>query len=145
MKERKSQDSYNKKARFDYQILESLEAGIALTGEEIKAVRANRVNMAGSYAKVINGEVFWLGGNFNLAEGDNQRTKKLLLHKEQISRLVGKSQEQGLALIPLKLYLSKGKAKIELGIGRGLKKHDKREVIKKREQDREAEAKIKQF
>lgn len=134
---------YNKKARFDYEIIDSLEAGLVLTGLEIKAVRTGRLDMTGSYVKIINGEVFWLGGNFNLAEGDRQRTRKLLLHSNEIKRLAGKSQEQGLALIPLKLYLKRGKAKLELGIGRGLKKYDKRAKLKKKDQQREINRRIK--
>jgi SsrA-binding protein len=139
---KKNIEIYNKKARFDYQILESFEAGIVLLGEEIKAIRAGRANITGSYAKVINGEVFWLGGNFNLPTGDNQRTKKLLVKNEQIRRLIGKTQEEGLALIPLKLYLTRGKAKLELGLGRGLKKYDKRERLKKRVQEREIDRRV---
>jgi len=127
---------YNKKARFDYDIIESLEVGIVLTGEEIKAIRSGRVTMTTSYAKIINGEVFWLGGNF-LGTTVPDRTKKLLLSKSQINRFAGKTQEGGMTLIPLKLYLKKGKAKLELGLGRGKKKYDKRETIKRRDQERE--------
>ena len=128
----------NKKAHFDYKILDSIEAGIALVGLEIKALRARKVTIAGSYVKIINGEVFWLGGNFDVIAGDRQRTRKLLLHGSEINRLVGKSQEQGLALMPLKLYLKHGKAKLEVGICKGLKKYDKREVLKKKDQTRDA-------
>jgi SsrA-binding protein len=127
---------FNKKARFDYNIVESFEAGIVLTGEEIKAIRLGRVSFGASYAKIINGEVFWLGGNF-IDTHDPDRTKKLLLHKEQIKRLIGKVHEEGMTLIPIKLYLKNGKAKIELGLGRGKKKYDKREDIKRRDQARE--------
>lgn len=127
---------YNKKARFDYEIAESFEAGIVLTGEEIKAIRSGRISLAASYAKILNGEVFWLGGNF-LGVSVPDRTKKLLLHKDQIKRLVGKLGEDGMTLIPLKLYLHRGKAKLELGLGKGKKKYDKRETIKKRDQERE--------
>lgn len=138
-----AKEFYNKKARFDYEILESLEAGIVLTGPEIKAIRNGRVSLTSSYAKIINGELFWLGGNFNLQEGDSQRTKKLLLHREQIKRLIGKSQEQGLAIVPLKLYLTRGKAKLEIAIARGKKKYDKRETIKKRDLEREMGRRVK--
>lgn len=135
---------YNKKARFDYEITDSIEAGVVLTSEEIKALRAGRLDMSGSYAKIIAGEVFWLGGNFNLAGGgEGQRTKKLLLHKEQIERLAGRTQEAGYALIPLKLYLKRGRAKVELGFGRGMKKYDKREKLKKKDQEREIRSRIK--
>lgn len=135
---------FNKKARFDYDIQETMEAGIALTGQEIKAIRSGRVNMTGSYAKVISGEIFWIGATFNLPD-DADRTRKLLLHKEQIERLIGKSQEQGMTLIPLKLYLTRGKAKLELGIGKGLKKYDKRDKLKQRDQEREIGRKIKNY
>lgn len=139
---RAKREFFNKKARFDYRIDESVEAGVVLTGREIKVIRAGRLDMSGSYAKIINGELYWLGGNFNIEGGENQRSKKLLLHKEQIQRLSGKVQEGGATLIPLKLYFKKGKAKIELGLGYGLKKHDKREVLKRREQEIEARRQI---
>lgn len=134
---------YNKKACFDYEILESLEAGIVLTGDEIKAIRAKRVNLAGSYVRIITGEVFWVGGLINVYSGDTQRTRKLLLKKDQISKLIGKSAEQGLSLIPLKLYLTRGRAKLELGVGRGLKKHDKRQKLKEKDIARDSEQQIK--
>jgi len=128
---------FNRKARHDYEVLESLEAGIELTGSEIKAIRSGRINITNSFAKVMNGEVWWLGGEIRTEEGDATRTRKLLLHKEQIKRLTGQSAEKGLALLPLKLYLTNGKAKIELGVAKGLKKYDKREILKKRDQEKE--------
>ena len=131
---------YNKKARFDYQILDSLEAGIVLTGLEIKAVRAKKVNMTSSYAKIIGGEVFWLGGVMEISQGDKQRTRKLLLKKDQIKKLIGKVEEKGLSLIPIKLYLTRGKAKLELGIGKGMKIYEKRSKLK--EQDIERDVRI---
>lgn len=136
---------FNKRARFDYDISDTVEAGVVLTGDEIKVIRAGRVDMTSSYAKIINGEVYWLGGNFNINGGDRQRTRKLLLHKEEIKRLIGKTAEQGYTLIPIKLYLTRGKAKIELGLGRGKKEYEKRETIKKREQQRDIEKKLKNF
>lgn len=135
----------NKKAFFDYEIIENFDAGIVLTGDEIKAIRAKRVNITGSYVKVINNEVFWIGGNFNMGESDNQRTKKLLLHEDEIKRLAGKSQERGYAIIPIKLYIKRGFAKLEIGLGKGKKEFDKRATLKKREQEREVDRKIKQF
>lgn len=131
---------YNKKARFDYQILDSLEAGIVLTGLEIKAIRAKKVNMTSSYAKIIGGEVFWLGGVLEVAIGDKQRTRKLLLKKDQINKLIGKVEEKGFSLIPLKLYLTRGRAKLELGIGKGMKIYEKRSRL--REKDIERDVKI---
>lgn len=133
----------NKKAYHDYKIADTFEAGIVLTGDEIKAIRAKGVNILGSYAKIISGEVFWLGGNFNIPDGT--RTKKLLLHKDEIKKLIGKLEEKGYSLVPLKLYLKRGKAKLELGLGKGLKKSDKREIIKKKDQQREAERGVKSY
>jgi SsrA-binding protein len=143
MKKHKKIEFFNKKARFDYKIDDSVETGIVLTSEEIKAIRAGKVDMSSSYAKIINGEIFWLGGSINAESGDRQRTRKLLLHKEQIQKLFGKTQEKGLALIPLKLYLTRGKAKIELGLGRGMKKYEKREVLKKKDTQRDIEISLK--
>lgn len=134
---------YNKKARFDYQIIDSIESGIALTGEEIKAIRANRLDMTGSYAKVLNNEIYWIGANINIDGGDRQRTRKLLLHRSQIDKLIGKTAEQGFSLIPLKLYLTRGKAKLELGIGKGMKKYEKKEKLKERDIERDIATSIK--
>lgn len=138
-----SQTFNNKKAHFEYQITEDLEAGIVLTGLEIKAIRQGRVNLFGSYVKIMGEEAFWIGGIIEITEGDNQRTRKLLLHQKEIKRLIGKSKEEGLALIPLKLYLKKGRAKLLIGVGRGLKKHDKRDKLRQRDLDREAERSMK--
>ena len=132
---------YNKKARHDYEILESFEAGIVLLSPEIKAIRNGRVNMTGSYVKIIGEEPQWIGGNLAVLEGDAQRSRKLLLHKDQIAKLIGKSHQEGLSLIPLKLYLTRGKAKLEVGVGRGLKKYDKRQVLKQRDIERETKRK----
>jgi len=138
-----SQTFYNKKAHFEYQIIEEFEAGIVLTGLEIKAIRAGRVNLFGSYVKIMGGEAFWIGGSIEITDGDNQRSRKLLLHQKEIKRLIGKSQEEGLALVPTKLYMKKGRAKLLVGVGKGLKKHDKRDKIRKRDLDREAERSVK--
>lgn len=134
---------YNKKAHFEYHIIEELEAGIVLTGLEIKAIRQGRVNLFGSYVKIMGEEAFWIGGIIEVTDGDNQKSRKLLLHQKEIKRLIGKSKEEGLALVPIKLYLRKGRAKLLIGVCRGLKKHDKREKIKKRDLEREAERSIK--
>jgi SsrA-binding protein len=134
----------NKKANFNYNILNTIEAGVVLTGEEIKAIRAGRVSLANSYAKITNGEIFWLGGNINgISQPD--RTKKLLLHKNELNKLIGLVNREGMTLIPIKLYLKNGKAKIELGLGRGKKKYDKREAIRRRDQEKEVARKIKKF
>lgn len=134
---------YNRKARFDYQILESFESGIVLNGNEIKAIRAGKISMKTSYAKIINQEIFWIGGNIAASDGDPQRTRKLLVHRSEIDRLIGKTKEDGLALIPLKLYLKRGRAKLEIGICKGLKKYDQRRKIKEKELNREISRTIK--
>jgi SsrA-binding protein len=133
----------NRKASFDYQIFDTFEAGIVLTGLEIKAIRAGKVNMTTSYAKVINEEVFWLGGNLGILEGDQQRTRKLLLKGDEIKKIQGKLTQERMLLIPLKLYIKRGKAKLLVGLARGKKKFDKREMIKKRDQERDSERIIK--
>lgn len=130
----------NKKAFHEYEITEKLEAGIVLTGAEIKAIRAHKINLTGSYARILahpKPELFWLGGNIAVEHADPTRTRKLLIKREEINRLIGKAQEKGLTLIPLSLYLKKGRAKLEVGIGRGRKLHDKREKLKKRDLERE--------
>jgi SsrA-binding protein len=142
-KQRKSKNLINKKASFDYQFLESLESGLVLTGEEIKAIRANKVNLSGSHVKIIGGEAFWVGGIINVVTGDQQKTRKLLMHKEEIRRFFGKSEEKGLTIIPKKIYLKHGRAKLEIALSRGKKLHDKREVTKKRDIEREAARSIK--
>lgn len=136
-KQTSKKEFFNKKARFDYDIADSFEAGIVLTGLEIKAIRNGRIDLSTSYVKVLNGEVFWIGANFNIEEGDRQRTRKLLLHKEQIEKLIGKTQEKGLTLLPLKLYLTRGKAKLEVGLGKGMKRYEKRDKMKKRDIERD--------
>jgi len=142
-KEVKKREFFNKKIRHEYEILDSFEVGIALTGVEIKAVRSGRVDMTSSYAKIMNSEVLWLGGNINVESGERQRTRKLLLHKDQIKKLVGKTSEKGLSLLPLKLYFKKGRLKMELGVGRGLKKYEKREKLKRKDIEREIATSIK--
>lgn len=126
----------NRKANFDYKIEDTFEAGISLLGSEIKAIRNGRININTSYAKIIGGELFWIGGNFDV-EGDKQRTKKLLVKKSEISKLIGKTSEQNYSIIPIKLYLKRGRAKLLLGLGKGMKKFEKRDKIKDREQERD--------
>jgi len=140
----KKREFFNRKARHEYNITDSLEAGIVLTGDEIKAIRAGRVDMSASYAKLIGGEVFWLGCNISVELGDRQRTRKLLLKKEQINKLIGKTAEQGLAMVPLKLYLTRGKAKLELGVGKGMKKYEKKSKLKERDIDRDINISLKE-
>lgn len=133
----------NKKARHDYSIEEVYEAGIVLTGTEIKSIRAGRVNLKESYAKLIDGEVFVIGMHIspyeqgNIFNVDPVRSRKLLLHKKEIRKIGSKLAEQGLTLVPLKLYINEdGRAKLELGLGRGKKLHDKRQDIAKRDAER---------
>ena len=128
----------NKYAYFNYKITEELEAGIVLISDEVKSVRANRVNIKGSYAKIFfndknSPEVFLVGSHFRTERVDPYRTRKLLLKKTEISRLVGKINEKGLTLLPLKMYFKKGLVKVLIGLGKGKKKFDKREAIKKRD------------
>ena len=136
--------AHNRKARFNYAIGETLEAGIALTGTEVKSLRQGKATIAESYADSRGGEI-WLvnsnipeylqGGRFNHAP---KRLRKLLLHRRQISKLIGAVEREGMTLVPLKLYFNdKGRAKVELALARGKKLHDKRETEKKRSWDRE--------
>jgi len=135
----------NKKASFDYFIEETYEAGIVLTGTEIKSVRAGKVNLKDSFARIEKGEVFLYNMHISPYEQGNRfnhdplRTRKLLLHKKEIGKLIGETQQAGYALIPTKIYLKNGLAKIELALARGKKKYDKREDMKKREAQREIE------
>lgn len=142
-KQRKSKNLINKKALFEYTFVENLEAGIVLTGEEIKAVRANKLQLTGSHIKIIGGEAWWVGGIISVAIGDQQRTRKLLLHAEEINRLVGKSEEKGLTIVPTKIYIKHGRAKLEIALARGKKLHDKRDVMKQRDLERESSRRIK--
>jgi SsrA-binding protein len=133
----------NRRARFEYEILDTFEAGIVLVGSEVKSLRQGKANLQDSYALVKNGEVWLLNMHINPYEQANQfnhdplRTRKLLLNKSEIAKLQIKTNEKGLTLIPLKLYFNKGIAKVELGIGKGKKLHDKRESIKERDVTRE--------
>ena len=133
----------NRRARHDYWILETYEAGIVLEGSEVKSIRQGKVSLQDSYATVENGEVFLL--NMHIAPYDKgshftpdpKRSRKLLLHKNEIKRLAGKVIERGLTLIPLRVYLSRGKVKIEIALARGKAKHDRRREIAKREAEKE--------
>lgn len=133
----------NRKARFSYEILESFEAGIVLTGTEVKSARQGRVNLQDAYAAVEKGEVFIKGMHIspydqgNRFNPDPMRKRKLLLHKREIRKLTVSVQQEGLTLIPLRLYLKRGLIKLELSIAKGKKLYDKRESIKKRETERE--------
>ncbi|MGQ9604192.1 MAG: SsrA-binding protein SmpB [bacterium] len=133
----------NRRARHDYWILETFEAGIVLVGSEVKSIRQGKVSLQDSYATVENGEVFLLNMHITPYDKgshfapDPRRSRKLLLHKNQIKRLAGKVIERGLTLIPLRVYLSRGRVKIEIALARGKAKHDRRHEIAKREAERE--------
>lgn len=130
----------NSKANFDYEILETIEAGIVLEGHEVKAIKTGKASIKGSYVKIFNQETYLVGATISPYQPvntpknyDPQRSRKLLLKKEEISSLVDKSQAERTTLIPLKLYAKKNKIKLLIGIARSKKKYDKREVIKKRD------------
>lgn len=153
----------NKKAYFNYEILEKFEAGIVLRGSEIKAIRAGKINLQGAHARIMKsansrrvpaptprhgggngaptasvGELFLINANIQtLDKEDNTRTRKLLMHRKEIDKLIGQTQQKGLTLLPISLYIKKGRAKVELALGRGKKLHDKRETLKKKDLDRE--------
>jgi SsrA-binding protein len=131
----------NKIAYFEYEILDTFEAGIALLGSEIKAIRKNKVNLTGSYARIMGNEkpeLFWIGGSITTETGQSDRSRKLLIHKKELNTLIGKTQQKGLTLIPLSLYLKRGRAKLSFGLAKGKQLHDKRVVKRKKDLDREA-------
>ena len=139
----------NRKAKYNYQVLDKIEAGIVLTGTEIKSLRGGRANIKDSYATVKNGEVFLINmhissyENGNIFNHDETRTRKLLLHKNEILKLNDKIRLEGFTLVPLKVYLKNGKAKVLIGVCKGKKSYDKREDIKKRDIERELRSKFK--
>ena len=135
----------NRRARHDYAISDTYEAGLVLTGTEVKSLRAGKANLTDAYAEVRDGEV-WLV-NLHLPEYDQgtwtnhepRRSRKLLLHAQEISRLIGKTKQSGLTLVPMQLYFKDGKAKVEIGLGRGKKAYDKRQDLAAREAKRDAD------
>ncbi len=140
----------NKKARHEFEILDTYEAGLVLRGPEVKSIRAGKASLAEAYARVDDGEV-WLHGMhvtpYDPASRWNQdpvRPRKLLLRNEEIRRLIGAVQEKGLALVPLELYFRRGYAKVALALARGKKLHDKRETLKRRTHEREMEREMRQ-
>jgi SsrA-binding protein len=133
----------NRKARHDYTVLDSYEAGIALVGTEVKSLRAGKASLADAYATVDDGEV-WLRGLYipeyeqgTWTNHEPRRTRKLLLHRDEITRLIGKTREGGLTLVPLSMYFADGKVKVELALARGRKSYDKRQHLAKRDAQRE--------
>lgn len=135
----------NRQARFNFHIEETMEAGISLLGSEVKSLRAGKANLSDAHGKIRDGEVFLVDAHIspyaqaNRENHDPLRPRKLLLHKRQIKKLVGKVNERGFSLIPLKLYFKNGKVKVDLALAKGKKAFDKRESIKKKDQRRELE------
>ncbi len=140
----------NRKARFDYEILEKFEAGMVLIGQEVKSIKSGRISIKGSYVVLKGEEPYLIGANVPPYQPKNappdyepERSRKLLLTKSEIKHLIGKTKEKGLTSVPLRVYTKRGKVKLEFGIGKGRKKADKRELIKKREAERELKRELK--
>jgi SsrA-binding protein len=139
----------NRKAFHDYHLLESFEAGVVLLGTEVKAIREGRVNLRDSFARVEDGEVYLYNVNISpyshrgYSDHEPLRRRKLLLHKDEIRKLIGKTIERGMTLVPVRMYFKKGRVKVAVSLAKGKKDYDKRETIKKRETDRETRAAVK--
>lgn len=139
----------NPRARFDYNILETFEAGLVLTGQEVKSVKNGKVSTRGAFVKVLNNEAWLIGATISPYQPDNtppdydpQRTRKLLLKKKEVKYLFEKSQEAGLAIVPLKLYEKNNFIKLEIGLARGKKKYDKREAKRKQEEKKKIKSSL---
>jgi SsrA-binding protein len=139
----------NRKAHFDYHVLETFEAGIALLGTEVKGIREGKANLRDAFARVEKGEVWLYNVHINpyshrgYVDHDPKRRRKLLLHRQQIRKLIGKTVEKGLTLVPTRMYFKNGKVKVAIALARGKQMHDKRETIKRRETERETRAAVK--
>ncbi len=139
----------NRKAFHDYFIMDKFEAGMVLAGTEVKSIREGRINLKDSYAAIKDGEAFLFNCHISPYSHGNRenheptRARKLLLHRQEIRKLIGKTQEKGLTLVPLRVYLTRGRVKIELGVARGKKDYDKRETERRKEVDRETRAAMK--
>ena len=139
----------NRKAFHDYHLLETFEAGLVLLGTEVKAIREGRVNLRDSFARVEDGEVFLYNVHISpyshrgYADHEPVRRRKLLLHRSEIRKLIGKTVEKGMTLVPVRLYFKNGRVKVAVSLAKGKKDYDKRETIKKRETDRETRAAVK--
>jgi len=140
----------NRKAFHDYHIVESFEAGIVLVGTEVKAIREGSANLRDSFARVEDGEVWLYNVHINpyshrgYADHEPTRRRKLLLHRNEIKKLIGKTVEKGMTLVPTRLYFNNGHVKVSLALAKGKQAHDKRETIKRREADRETRAAVKE-
>ena len=139
----------NRKAYHDYHLLETFEAGVALLGTEVKAIREGRANLRDSFARVDNGEVYLYNVNISpyshrgYAAHEPLRPRKLLLHRNEIRKLIGKTVEKGMTLVPVRMYFKHGRVKVAISLAKGKKEYDKRETIKRRESDRETRAAMK--
>jgi SsrA-binding protein len=140
----------NRKAHFDFHVLDTFEAGIVLLGTEVKGIREGRANLRDSFARVEQGEIWLYNVHINpyshrgYVDHDPKRRRKLLLHREEIRKLIGKTVEKGLTLVPLRLYFKRGKVKVTLALAKGKQVRDKRETIRRREIDRETRAAVKE-
>jgi SsrA-binding protein len=139
----------NRKALHDYHVLETWEAGVALLGTEVKAIREGSVNLRDSFARIENGEVWLMNvhvspySHTGYAHHDERRHRKLLLHRHEIQKLTGRVAEKGFTLVPLRMYMKNGRVKVALALAKGKQAHDKRETIRRREIDRETRAAVK--
>ena len=140
----------NRKAFHDYHLLETFEAGLVLLGTEVKAIREGRVNLRDSFARLEDGEVFLYNVNISpyshrgYADHEPLRRRKLLLHRDEIRKLIGKTVEKGMTLVPVRMYFKNGRVKVTVNLAKGKKEYDKRETIKQRETDRETRAAVKE-
>ena len=141
----------NKKAQHDYTIVETIEAGIVLQGTEIKSIRNSRINLKDGFVRIRNGEAFLVNVHIspyeqgNIFNHDPLRTRKLLLHKKQIDKLYGEMKQQGMSIVPLKVYLKDGYAKVLIGLAKGKKQYDKRESLKRKDQERQIARAMKNY
>ena len=139
----------NRKASHDYHLLKTFEAGLVLLGTEVKSIREGRVNLRDSFARIDEGEVYLYNVNISsyshrgYADHEPMRRRKLLLHREEIRKLIGKTVEKGMTLVPLRLYFKNGRVKVAVSLAKGKKEYDKRETIKRREAERETRAAVK--
>lgn len=141
----------NKKARFEYEILDVYEAGIVLKGTEVKSIRQKKVSIQESYARIENGEVFLVGMNISTYEMGNRfnhepvRDRKLLMHRSEIRKLIGKLKQKGYTLVPMRMYIKNGKVKIEIGLGRGKAVYDKKKSIQEKDMKRDLQRDMKNY
>jgi SsrA-binding protein len=139
----------NRKAGYDFHLLEHFEAGLVLAGTEVKAIREGRVNLRDSFCKLERGEAYLLNAHIGqyshggYASHDPMRPRKLLLHREELNKLLGKTAERGLTVVPLRMFLKNGRVKLEIALAKGKKTFDKRETIRRREAERETRAAVK--